>query len=231
MKHTDNYRAAYSRLLRGIPRGVFIIALTCTAMHIMQRVVASSPVRTVLLGPDRNHVLVQDPLSFLFAIHGIGLSLGFFWTSVTYMFLHGSWIHLILNMIGLYVFGKGVTREAGEGALWGIFISSGIVGGVGWALSSGLDSAVPCMGASAGVLGLAGAYATLRPRDRFVIFLPFPIVLPAWVLAIGLLVLNALELIFVESQVAYLAHLLGIVVGIVAGFIIMKFKWGNNYGG
>lgn len=200
-------------------------------MHIMQRVVASSPVRTVLLGPDRNHVLVQDPLSFLFAIHGIGLSLGFFWTSVTYMFLHGSWIHLILNMIGLYVFGKGVTREAGEGALWGIFISSGIVGGVGWALSSGLDSAVPCMGASAGVLGLAGAYATLRPRDRFVIFLPFPIVLPAWVLAIGLLVLNALELIFVESQVAYLAHLLGIVVGIVAGFIIKKFKWGNNYGG
>ncbi len=81
------------------------------------------------------------------------------------------------------------------------------------------------MGASAGVLGLAGAYATLRPRDQFVLFIPFPIVLPAWALAAGLLVLNALELIFVEDQVAYLAHLLGIVVGIAAGFIIKRIQW------
>ena len=224
MKYIGKFRAK-SRFLREIPRGVLVIALTCIAAHIMQRVVGSAPVRTVLLGPDRNHLLVQDPLSFLFAIHGIGLSLGFFWTPVTYMFLHGSWIHLVLNMIGLHVFGKGITRESGECSMWGVFIASGIVGGVGWALSSGLDSAVPCMGASAGVLGLAGAYATLRPRDQFVLVIPFPIVLPAWALAAGLLVLNALELIFVEDQVAYLAHLLGIVVGIAAGFIIKRIQW------
>ena len=203
-----------------IPHGVRTLAIICILMRLMQVVVSAAPVRTVLMSGESNYLLVPDLLSFLFAIHGIGLSLGFFWTPVTYMFLHGSWTHLILNMMGLLVFGSAIENVAGKRALWSVFILSGIVGGIGWVLSNGLGTSQPCLGASAGVLGLAGAYAALRPRDQFEVFIPFPIILPAWILAIVLFLLNAVELLFVESHVAYLAHLIGIVAGLVAGLVL-----------
>ena len=206
--------------LQRIPHGVRTIAGICILLRFMQVVVADAPVRTVLMSGDSNYLLVPDLLSFLFAIHGIGLSLGFFWTPVTYMFLHGSWTHLILNMIGLLVFGGAIENVSGKRVLWFVFIVSGIVGGVGWVLSNGLGTSQPCLGASAGVLGLAGAYAALRPRDQFEVFIPFPVILPAWMLAIVLFLLNAMELLFVESHVAYLAHLIGIVAGLVAGLVL-----------
>ena len=205
----------------GVPTGVRVLALLCVAAHAAQNVVAAAPVRTVLLGPDASaHVLVQDPLAFLFAIHGIGLSLGFVWTPFSYVFLHVSWLHLAMNLVGLLVFGSAVEASAGRRTMLGLFIGSGLVGGLAWAFANGLASALPCMGASAAVLGLAGAYAALRPRDEFVLYIPLPIVMPAWLLAAVLLLVNAAELRFVESNVAYLAHLAGIVAGIAAGLAL-----------
>ena len=200
----------------GVPPGVRALALLCVAAHAAQNVVAAAPVRTVLLGPDASaHVLVQDPLAFLFAIHGIGLSLGFVWTPFSYVFLHVSWLHLAMNLVGLLVFGSAVEATAGRRTMLGLFIGSGLVGG--------LASAQPCMGASAAVLGLAGAYAALRPRDEFVLYIPLPVPMPAWLLAAVLLLVNAAELHFVESNVAYLAHLAGIVAGIAAG-LALRFR-------
>ena len=203
------------------PPGVARLAALCIVAHVVQRVVAASPVRTVLLGPDASaHLLVQDPLAFLFAIHGIGLSLGFFWTPFTYVFLHGSWLHLAMNLVGLLVFGGAVESLAGRRTMFALFAGSGLVGGLAWTLASGLASAQPCMGASAAVLGLAGAYAALRPRDEFVLYIPLPVTMPAWLLAVVLFAVNALELRYVESNVAYLAHLAGIAAGIAAGLVL-----------
>lgn len=214
-------------MLLGVPSGVRTIAGLCILMQIMQRVVADAPVRTVLLGEGSNYLLVPDVLTFLFAIHGIGLSLGFFWTPVTYMFLHGSTSHLVLNLIGLFTFGTAMEKEVGKRQMWLVFISSGIIGGIGWTLANGLDSAQPCIGASAGVLGLVGAFAALRPREQFDLFIPFPIVVSAWALAAIIFFLNAAELVLVESHVAYLAHLVGILSGIVSGLIL---KWITSRG-
>jgi len=72
---------------------------------------------------------------------------------------------------------------------------------------------VPCVGASGGVLGLVGAFAVLRPRDRFMLILPFPITLSARTLAIWLAVANVIDLAFGRGNVAYLAHLVGLLVG------------------
>ncbi|MGI5869781.1 MAG: rhomboid family intramembrane serine protease [Kiritimatiellia bacterium] len=201
------------------------LALLCIVARVAQQIVAAAPVRTVMLGAGTPaHVLVQDPLAFLFAIHGIGLSLGFFWTPFSYVFLHVSWLHLAMNLIGLFVFGSAVETTVGRRTMFRLFFGSGLVGGLAWITASGLASAQPCMGASAAVLGLAGAYAALRPRDEFVLYLPLPIVLTSWQLAVLLLVVNALELRFVESNVAYLAHLAGIVAGIAAGIVLRLLK-------
>ena len=103
---------AISESILRIPHGVRTIAELCVLMRVMQIVVAAAPVRTVLMSGDTNYLLVPDVLSFLFAIHGTGLSLGFFWTPATYMFLHGSWSHLLLNLVGLLAFGSLATWKA-----------------------------------------------------------------------------------------------------------------------
>jgi len=190
-------------------------------------VVSEAPVRTVLMGEGTNYLLVPDVLTFLFAIHGIGLSLGFFWTPVTYMFLHGSTSHLVLNLIGLFTFGSAMEKDFGRRQMWIVFITSGIIGGIGWALSNGLDSSQPCIGASAGVLGLVGAFAALKPHEKFDLFIPFPVIVQAWALAAIIFLLNAGELVLVQSHVAYLAHLVGILSGIASGLLL---KWITSRG-
>jgi len=208
------------RALAAVPPATRAVALSCVAVHAMQRVVALAPIRTVFLGAADGTggvLFVPDVVSFLFAISGGALSLGFFWTPVTYLWLHAGWSHLALNLIGLLVFGSAVEREGGLAAFWTVYLGSGIIGGAGWALAQGLASPVPCVGASAAVLGLAGAFAALRPHARFALIFPFPAVLPAWALAAALFLLNALELAFVVSSTAYLAHLVGLAAGVAIG--------------
>ncbi|NLB69027.1 MAG: rhomboid family intramembrane serine protease [Lentisphaerae bacterium] len=219
MKIATRIRNYLVKSFADTPGSVLSVGFICLTAFVMQKVLAAAPVRTILLGSDANYLLIPDVFTFLFAIHGLGLSYGFFWTPITYMFLHGSTVHLFLNMAGLYVFGNGLLRYTTRRTFWLIYIISGIVGGTGWALFNGLHSPAPCIGASAGVLGLSGAYAALRPDDKFVIFLPFPVVLKAWLLAVVLLLLNAFEFLFIQSQTAYLTHLIGIISGFFLGLM------------
>ena len=204
--------------------GAFLTIVLCVVIRVMQSVTAASPVRTVLVHGNSDYLLVPDVLTFLFSIHGIGLSCGYFWTPLTYMFLHGSWMHLILNMIGVAVFGGAIEEAFGRWAYWTVFLSGGILGGVGWVLSNGLSSIVPCVGASAGVFALAGAFAAVSPYAEMIVFMPFPIKMRAWIMAFVMMAANALELVFVSgSNVAYLAHLVGILFGVVCGLLLRSF--------
>jgi len=186
----------------------------CLLAFAIQNVVARADLQTLRISPNGESLLmVLDPLTTLFAIHGPGLRMGFFWSPVTYMFLHGSLMHLLLNALGLLVMGRMVEQLLGTSHFWRIFLVSGVFGGLGWALSQGLASPVPCVGASGGVLGLVGAYAVLRPHDRFMLILPFPITLSARTLAIWLALANMIELAFGHGNVAYLAHVVGLLAG------------------
>lgn len=167
------------------------------------------------------HVL-PDPLAYLLAIHGRGLASGFFWTPLTYIFLHGSLTHLLLNCLGLWVMGNAVEESLGTGRFRQIFLVSGILGGVGWALAQGLSSGVPCVGASAGVLGLTGAFAVVRPNERFMMLLPFPVSVSARTLAIWLAAANALDLAFGHGHIAYLAHLFGLLAGALYALYLLR---------
>jgi membrane associated rhomboid family serine protease len=136
------------------------------------------------------------------------------------MFLHGSWTHLLLNGVGLLVMGHAVETVLGTRRFWIVFLLSGVVGGVGWALVQGLGSETPCVGASAGVLGFIGAYAALRPHDRFLMIFPIPVTLSARTLALWLAVANGIDLAYGHGHVAYLAHLVGIVTGALYGLAL-----------
>ena len=195
------------------------LVFLCVFFFAVQTVVARSPVRSALF--DDNGVMflaLPDVLTFLFSIHGLGLSLHFFWTPLTYIFLHGSAAHLIINMFGLLTFGSALEREFGKRTMLVVFFVSGIVGGLGWVALKGLESSQPCVGASAAALGVIGAFAALRPKAEFDLLIPFfsPWV-RAWELAVFLIAVNTLELFFGRGHIAYSAHLFGIVTGVLCG--------------
>ena len=177
------------------------------------------------------------------------LSRGFLWQPVTYMFLHASWTHLTLNMLTVLLFGSGLEGEIGGRRFWRLFLTGGVVGGIGWlavtaalphlpplevltrwmpqavrhwldaggATGRTLDSAL-CIGASGGVFALIGAYAALFPnRVVYILLIVIPVKLKARSLAWLLGVLTVAEAVFVQSQVAYAAHLAGCLTGYVYG--------------
>ena len=165
--------------------------------------------------------IVAEPpgiLAFVFSANGAALSKWYFWTPLTYVFLHGSVWHLALNMLGLLTFGSALEKEFGKRALLASFFLSGVIGGLGWVAFTGLESAQPCVGASAAVLGVIGAFAVLRPKAEFDLMIPwFNPWVRMWELAAFLFAANSLELVFGKGQIAYSAHLSGIVAGALCG--------------
>lgn len=204
------------------------IAIICVVTYLAQLVSSAAPVKTMLLHPDANYVLIDDVLTFLLSIHGIGISCGFFWTPLTYMFLHGSWSHLLFNMVGLLTIGTAIERQYGLKRFLLIYFLGGILGGLGWVLFSGLTSATPCVGASAGVLALVGAFVVKNPKLKLIVFIPLPIPMPAWVLAIFIFATNAIEIFVKQTNIAASAHLIGIVFGAILGLYLLKSNQGER---
>lgn len=60
------------------------------------------------------------------------LSHGFFWQPVTYLFLHGSVLHVALNALVVLLFGSGLEREIGARNFWWVFLGGGVLAGFGW---------------------------------------------------------------------------------------------------
>ena len=108
---------------------------------------------------------------------------------VTSLFLHAGWLHLLGNLLFLWVFGRAV-EEAMRGARFlGFFVLCGIVAGLVHTLMAPA-SAVPTVGASGAVSGVMGAYLGLHPRARvrslvLLVFVPLVFEVPAvlWLLA------------------------------------------------
>ena len=144
--------------------------------------------------------------------------------SVLYaMFLHGGWLHLLGNMLFLYVFGNNVEDRLGRLTFLAFYLGCGYAATYGFALVDA-SSIAPLVGASGAIAGVLGAYLVLYPRAKVLSLLTFlfflPVRLPAWlVLAswFGLQALYAYGAGIVSkgqpSGVAYAAHVVGFVVG------------------
>jgi membrane associated rhomboid family serine protease len=145
--------------------------------------------------------------------------------SVLYsMFLHGGWLHLLGNMLFLWVFGNNVEERMGRLGFLAFYLVAGYVAAYGFAMANA-DSSRPLVGASGAVAGVLGAYLMLFPRARVWSLVPvllfIPLRLPAW-LVLGMWfvlqwVYSAGYAISEAGSVAYLAHVLGFVVGVLVG--------------
>ncbi len=152
----------------------------------------------------------------------LGLSLSglrklYVWQFVTYLFVHGSLGHIFLNMLGLYFLGPETERAMGTRHFLSLYFVSGVLGGLGWLIMSEHPWAI-CIGASGSLFGIIAAFAALFPQRQvtLLVFFVLPITMRAWVMAVGL---GLIELFYLLSPfsggIAYAAHLAGGVAGYV----------------
>ncbi|MEA3150474.1 MAG: hypothetical protein QOD56_1413 [Gammaproteobacteria bacterium] len=148
------------------------------------------------------------------------------WQIVTYAFLHstGNLSHLLLNMLGLWMFGAEIERYVGARRLLACYFASVLTAGLTQLYVPPLLGAppVPTIGASGGVFGLLLAYALLFPHRKVVPLIP-PIPMPAWVFAT---IYAGIELFMgvtgTLSGIAHFAHLGGM---IGSALSVMQWRW------
>ncbi|MBW8480850.1 rhomboid family intramembrane serine protease [Actinomadura parmotrematis] len=146
------------------------------------------------------------------------------WVSAfTSMFLHQGALHLIGNLVFLFVLGMGVEDRLGRIRYLLAYLLFGLVAVYGFAYTSP-DSGVPLIGASGAIAGVLGAYLVLNPRGRIVSYVApvFVARLPAWVVLGAWFGLQWLSLGDEESNVAYVAHIFGFAGGVLFALLARR---------
>jgi membrane associated rhomboid family serine protease len=157
-------------------------------------------------------------LTLMFGLNRGAVLSGELWRFFTYMFLHGSFWHIFINMLMLGVFGREMEELLGPRRFAGLYLVCGILAGVGWVLISGGRPGF-CIGASGAVFGIMGAFAAMFPARRItllVLFI-FPVNMTARTMAIGMGVITLVSLMGDDGNIAHAAHLGGGVAGYLYG--------------
>ena len=139
---------------------------------------------------------------------------------LTSQFLHADVLHLVFNMLFLWVFGNNIEDRLGRVRFLPFYLVCGVAAGLAQSLVDP-SSAVPLIGASGAISGILGAYLVLFPRVRvWTVVLPFfflPFRLAAW---IWLVVYFVLQFVYLGGSstaggggVAYMAHIGGFIAG------------------
>ncbi len=143
---------------------------------------------------------------------------------LTYMFLHGGWLHFLLNMWVLWVFADNVEDALGHVRFLAFYLLSGLAA-LGLHILFNMDSQMPVVGASGAIAGVMGAYFRLFPMARVVALIPI-IIIP-WIVEVpAMLFLGIWFVIQVMSgltsaglaegqSVAWWAHAGGFVFGMI----------------
>ena len=142
---------------------------------------------------------------------------GYLWQPATYLFLHAGFMHVIFNMLALWMFGVDLERRWGRTAFLRYYFVCGIGAGLTCVAVGLLPLAMaddiyrtPTIGASGAIYGLLLAYAVFFP-NRIIYYFIFPIPVRIYVLLAGLLVLY--ESARGGGGVAHFAHLGGLIFG------------------
>lgn len=152
---------------------------------------------------------------------------GDFITLFTSMFMHAGWLHLLGNMLYLWIFGDNVEDRLGHGLFIVFYILCGLAATFAQ-LAFNMDSNIPNLGASGAIAGVLGAYLIMFPRGRvnvllgrFVTPMSALIVIGFWFL---IQIFSQISAFTASSQteggVAYMAHIGGFIAGVILTFLL-----------
>jgi membrane associated rhomboid family serine protease len=150
---------------------------------------------------------------------------GHHWVTIlTAMFMHGSWSHIIGNMVFLWAFGPEIEDAMGRGRYLIFYLLGGLIAMLAQVVASP-HSTVPNLGASGAIAAVMGAFVVTYPRDRIkavlfififarITFIPAALLIGVWFLT---QLVHAGAIAQVQTGgVAYLAHVGGFIFGAVA---------------
>lgn len=148
---------------------------------------------------------------------------------LTSMFLHGGWLHLIGNMLFLYIFGDNVEGRMGHFRYLVFYIVCGLIAAV-FQFVTNIHSVIPMVGASGAISGVLGAYMTFYPRSRILtlvpvfffiqfIHIPAAVFIFIWFILQFLSGLGTLNAPKESGGIAFWAH----IGGFVAGLLLARF--------
>ena len=222
LRHTLERRSTpiANRTLVGTNVAVFVAQLFMGSM-------TERLIRTFGFIPAR----LVDPAAFHYAFWEVAITL------VTSLFLHGGFVHLIGNMIYLWVFGDAVEEAMGRAWFLVVYLASGAVGSLTHTFLYP-HSLTPSIGASGSIAGLLGAFLVLRPHARILTLFPLVVYwamaeipavlfLPIWFAMQffnGFLSLRAASGTYEVAGVAWWAHVGGFLFGAIVG---LAFRWRN----
>lgn len=199
---------------------------------------AHFPLMTVLIIVINGFVFVQELLGgdgFVLRWAAVPANIvgGHHWITVlTAMFMHGSWLHIIGNMIFLWAFGPEIEDAMDPLRYAAFYLLGGLVAMLAQVLADP-HSTVPNLGASGAIAAVMGAFLVIYPRDRIrallVIFIFVRVTLIPAALLIGVWFLiqlfNVGSVATVQTGgVAYLAHVGGFLFGVVFGRLFVDSR-------
>jgi membrane associated rhomboid family serine protease len=150
---------------------------------------------------------------------------GDFVTLFTAMFMHGSWLHLLSNMLYLWIFGDNVEDRFGHGLFLVFYILCGLAATFAQ-MALNMTSEIANLGASGAIAGVLGAYIVMFPRGRVNVLLGRFVTPMSALVVIGLwFLLQIFSQVNTASSgseggVAYMAHIGGFVAGVLLAFLL-----------
>ena len=152
---------------RYMPVATWTLIWVNTFIYLMEASLTPSELETVL----SDYALI--PARYFHAGDFIGetLRLEDYLPFVTNMFLHGGWLHLILNMWTLWLFGPAVEDRLGIGRYLALYFAGGVLASITHAAFNPASS-IPALGASGAIAGVLGCYIRLFPMARIVVLVP-----------------------------------------------------------
>ncbi len=160
-------------------------------------------------------------------------------TLVTSLFLHGGVLHVVGNMLYLYIFGAAVEQRMGHARYFWFYLASGVVAGLATVWMAP-HSTVPVIGASGAIAGVLGAYFIYYPRSRILTLVPLVFFFEFFEIpsVLYLLVWFAVQVyggMLAQAQsgmaggVAWWAHVGGFLFGVASAPIIAPRKFRGRF--
>ena len=145
------------------------------------------------------------------------------WQLFTYLFIHGDWLHILLNMFMLWVCGQDLENQWGKKDFFLFYFICGIGAGFITVLFN-IHSIIPIVGASGAIYGLLIAYGFTYPNRILLLYGLFPVKAKYVVLGFGFVAFIA-SFSANQSNISHITHLSGMIIGLIFICFILNWNW------